>query len=160
MSDNDIKNTKKEAFKAIVKKKVTEKAFKHLMNIKEGHSKMQHIIYSKLELQKYLKSQIFDNQSSALLLALRTQTVRGIKTDFKGMFADTECPLGCGNIDTLLNILTCPVLKNQMSSDNIATKKVEYSGIFSDDIVKQKQITHMYTQLLGKRGKIITNPAV
>ena len=121
---------------------------------------MQHIIYSKLELQKYLKNPIFENQSSSLLLTLRTQTVRGIKTDFKGMFADTECPLGCGNIDTLLNILTCPVLKNQMSSDNIATKKVEYSGIFSDDIVKQKQITHMYTQLLGIREEIITNPAV
>ena len=50
------------------------------------------------------------------------------------MFADTEFPLGCGNIDTLQNVLTCPVLNNQMSSDNIATKKVEYSNIFSDNI--------------------------
>ena len=59
---------------------------------------MQHIIYNDLEKQKYLKPPLFDSDSSALLLALRTKTVRCIKSDSKSMFADTECPLGCGNI--------------------------------------------------------------
>ena len=73
---------------------------------------MDNLMYSKLELQPYLHSSLFGTEDMQMLLALRTRTVRGIKSDFRGMYQDEQCPLGCGNKDTLPNMMSCSVLKN------------------------------------------------
>ena len=70
---------------------------------------------------------------------------------------DTLCPLGCGEIDTLENILTCTAVKLQHTSDNIATSDIKYLDIFSSDVVKQRQVTELYSQLLEIRTNIINN---
>ena len=93
---------------------------------------MQKLTYKSLELQTYLKSPIFDHESATMLFALRTRTVRGIRNYFRGMFNNVDCPLGCGNIDTIQNVLTCPVLINNMSCNSITESKVKYKDIFSE----------------------------
>ena len=35
-----------------------------------------------------------------------------------------------------------------MINNSITTSKVEYDDIFSDDVIKQKQITHLYVNLM------------
>ena len=138
MTENEITNTSKAAFKTTVKNKVKSATFKSLIEAKNSHSKMQKLTYKSLELQTYLKSPIFDCESATMLFALRTQTLRGIRNEFRGMFNDVNCPLGCGNIDTIQNVLTCPVLNNNMSCNSIAESKMQYEDIFSENIVKQK----------------------
>ena len=96
--DNQIFLHTKQKFKAIVKNKIRDAAFKYLKNIQINHSKMQSIDYRTFKLQDYLSSPLFSNESRNLLFRLRTRTVNGIKSDFKGIYTDTTCPLGCGQI--------------------------------------------------------------
>ena len=154
--DDQISSMKAETFKDTVKTKAKEAALAELIQIKSKHSKMEGILYNQLQLQEYLKHPLFDTESATMLLAL-SRTVRGIKNDFRGTHSDTDCPLGCGSIDTLQNILTCPVLQNYFTSQNITQNKVQYNDIFSNNIVKQKQVTHMFIQLMGIREKLVMN---
>ena len=79
---------KKQKYKDAIKSKVKETAFHYLLAIKNSHSKMKNVKYRNLELQNYLKSPLFDRKQAQMLLSLRTRTVRGIKTDFKGIYQD------------------------------------------------------------------------
>ena len=157
ISENDICNTNKEALKKTVKIKVRKAAFEELIKAKNNHSKMSGTTYKSLELQNYMKSPLFDNESVTMLFALKTRTVRGIKNDFRGMFNDNQCPLGCGKYDTLQNVLVCPVLNSHMKSNNIARTKAKYEDIFSEDILKQKEITPLYNQLMYIREELMKN---
>ena len=152
--ENRIISMKDDKYKSEVKVKVRQAAFENLKQVKSGHSKMDNVEYDKLELAKYLHSPLFDRQSVEMLLALRTRTVRTIKNDFRGMFFNVDCPLGCDHKDTLPNILTCPVLQSHIQSNDVANNKVKYEDIFSPDIVKQKQVTQLYTQLLEIRENL------
>ena len=68
------------------------------------------------------------------------------------MFSDNDCPLRCGGVDTIENILTCPVLQNNLHSEELA------NNIYSSDIHAQKQVTELYTKLMSIRENIINNP--
>ena len=155
LTDNEITAMKPETFKTIVKQKVRASAFLYLKEIQKKHSKVKTIKYERLNLANYLQSPLFDSESAQTLLALRTRTVKGIRHDFSGMYSDLTCPLGCGDEDTLPNVLTCNVIKDKHETDSVATSFVEYSDIYSSDIVKQKQVTEMYTQLLQIREDIL-----
>ena len=155
ITDSEISNMKVEQYKNKVKSKVRNAAFSDLLIKKVSHSKMDDVSYDKLELQEYMRSPLFDKESVAMLLALRTRTVRGIKNDFRGMFPDVLCPLGCGETDTLKNVLSCSVLRNNCES--VTMHEVKFDDIFSPDITKQKQITQLYIQLMDIREKIINN---
>ena len=70
MSDDEIRRMKEEKYKEKVKSKVKTAAFYHLLQLKNSHSKMDNVTYDKLEIQEYLKSQIFNDESARVLLAL------------------------------------------------------------------------------------------
>ena len=152
--ENEIKAMKMDNYKTKVKGKIREAALKYLNNLKSKHTKMQNLKYDKLELAKYMVSPLFDHEDVKLLLALRTRTVRGIKTDFRGMFVDADCPLGCAHQDTIPNILTCPVIIAHRKSNNAALGSIQYEDIFSSDIVKQKQVTALYREHLDIRETV------
>ena len=57
----------------------------------------------------------------------KPRTVKGTRNHFRGMFDNVDCPLGCGNIDTIQN-----VLNNNMSCNSITESKVKYKDIFSE----------------------------
>ena len=84
-------------------------------------------------------------------------TVRGIRSDFPGMYKDMMCPLGCGEKDTIQNVLTCRVLKQNYRSNEISICEVEFKDIFSQDINKQKQVTEIYEKLLEIRNSLISS---
>ena len=149
--ENVIKSMNMEQFKATVKRKVREAAFRYLNELNANHSKMKNLEYKKLELSKYLNSPLFDHQSAKLLLALRTRTVNGIKADFKSMYADVNCPFGCNHTDTIPNILTCPAIQTQVQTSDMALGGVNYEDIFSNDTVIQKQVTELYRKYLEIR---------
>ena len=69
---------------------------------------MDGISYRKFEKASYLDSPIFNIESSQLLLARRSRTVRGIKNDLRAMFAFIKRPIKCGENDIVKHILECP----------------------------------------------------
>ena len=107
---------------------------------------------------KYMNSPIFDRRSVQMLFALRTRTVRNIKTDFRGMFPDVNCPLGCAYIDSLPKIRICPVLQANMKTNNITIEAVKYEDVYSHDVVKQRQVTELFTQCLELRDNLLKSP--
>ena len=111
MSDLEIASMNKQQFKKIVKVKTREAAFLYLKSLKQGLSKMDGIIYEKFEKASYMNSPLFNGENVALLLALRTRTVRGIKNDFRGMYPDIKCPLLCGEDDTTYTRMFCDKVK-------------------------------------------------
>ena len=157
ITEEEIRNLSKQNFKKIVKSKISNAAFIYLKDMKKTHSKMNNVHYDKFEISKYLNSPLFSRNDRFLLLALRTRTLRGIRSDFPGLYKDRMCPLGCGDLDTIPNILTCSILKNLHKSDGVAIGKLQYEDIFSNDIQKQKQVTDLCDKLLETRNRIISD---
>ena len=70
------------------------------------------------------------------------------------------CPLGCGALDTLQNILSCNVIKQHHTSHDITDSDIKYEDVFSPDIRKQKQAAELYRELLEIRNNILNSPPV
>ena len=155
LSETEISKIPKGQFKKIVKTKINSATFKYLKAIQQNHSKMRNIKYEKFEMIKYLNSPLFNDKNRTLLLALRTRTVRGIRSDFGGLYQDKMCPLGCGEFDNLENLLTCSVLREQHISKEITHTDIKFEDIFSSDISKQQKVTELFYQLLETRNKML-----
>ena len=155
LSEKEIYQISKQKFRIIVKSKILNAAFSFLKNLQEKHSKMKNIEYERFDIVPYLKSPLFNDEKRSLLLALRTRTVRGIRNDFRGLYKSNTCPLECGEIDTIENILTCSVLRNYHRSNEVTTEVIKYEDIFSQDISRQQKVTELYYQLINTRNKII-----
>ena len=160
ISDAEIKTMSKAKFKKIVKAKIRQSAFLYLESLKQQHSKMDGISYTKFERAEYLTSPLLNSESRKLLLALRTRTVNGIKNDFRGMYPDVTCPLQCGEDDTLQHILECVILKSHHTNNMLSYGDMKYQDVFSADVVKQKQATALYRQLLDVRANLLDSSPV
>ena len=128
------------------------------MLIKETKSKMDNIMYmSTFKPQPYILSQT--REQSSLLLALRTRSVRGIRTDFGDMYLDKTCPLpGCQDTDSLSHVLTCRVLQAAVRTVEPAVP-VQYGDMFSDCQETQAAATAWFSQLLEARREL-TDPII
>ena len=158
LSDEDISKHKKKEFQKLVKKKVREAAFSHLIMRKNNHSKMKGLNYKTLKLQEYMSSPIFNSESRNLLFRLRTRTVSGVKSDFKGVYTDTACPMKCGLNDTLPHILGCTELRRHHKSTDVSISDCQYEDVFSENIGRQKSTTEIYRQLLEIRNEKLSQP--
>ena len=160
MSDLEIRSMSKLKFKKIIKNKTKEAAFRYLLSLKEGHSKLDGLEYSNFERASYSNSPLFSSEDVRLLLGLRTRTVNGIRNDFRGMYPDNKCPLKCGEVDTLQHILECSVLKLHHTNSMLSHGDITYQDIFSSNIVRQKQVTEIYRQLLDVRMNLLDSQPV
>ena len=117
---------------------------------------MDNIMYlNSFKPQPYIVSQF--REQSSLLLALRTRTVRGIRTDFGDMFVDKTCPLpGCQETDSLPHVLACRVL--QAAGSSVETgRPVQYGDVFSPCQETQAAAGERFRELLNIRN-IKINP--
>ena len=160
MNELEIKQISKQKFKKMIKSKVRDAAFSYLKSLQMSHSKMKDIQYEKFEMSNYLSSPMFSKNERCLLLALRTRTVRGVRSDFPGLYRDKMCPLGCGEQDNIPNILLCRVLNQYQKSESVTDGKINYNDIFSNNIEKQKQVTELYKDLLEIRNRLINSQPV
>jgi hypothetical protein len=159
-NDDEIKYMSKQAIKELVKAKVANSALKYLLSIKS--EKMKNLKYVKLQTQSYMSSPMFSQKQASLLMAIRTRTVRGIRSDFGGMFPSKKCPLqDCSDEDTLPNILKCRVLKAKCDIKMLESlDRVKYIDVFSDCIDKQKEAITTYGQMLETRQRLLeSSPA-
>ena len=146
-------------YKKHIKEKVRAKAFRYLQSIQESHSKIRNIKYSKLEIQPYLCSALFNKENIGMLFSLRSRSVRSIRNDFQEQYKpNLSCPLCSKHIDSLPEILNCVKLKYEVQSLPEQTQhsinQTKYEDIFLD-VCKQKQATDTYTTLLKLREKLL-----
>ena len=98
---------------------------------------------------------MFTEAESSLLLALRTRTVRGIRTDFPGMYTSRECPMvGCGEEDTLPHLLTCTVLREHSEEERSRVCRVEVEHLYTWTLEQQLEATKVFGLLLTTRAKL------
>ena len=91
---DDIKLMSKDAFKSLVKNKSKVSALKYLNKLKSGHSKMENLMYDKIEIQTYLTSSNIHTNLAKQLFRWRTR-MTNFKCNFKNGNLDLSCELGC-----------------------------------------------------------------
>ena len=147
------------SYRKYIKEKVYKSAFNHLISVQKSHSKIRNITYSKLDMQPYMKSDLFSKDSMSLLFSLRSRSVRGIRNDFSEYFKPhLSCPLCLNHLDSLPEVLNCTKLKSQVQSlpeqIQYSITHTKYEDIFSD-VFKQAQATNTYTILLKLREQLL-----
>ena len=163
LTNTEIENLSKNKFKKIVKSKTKEAALKYIIQLKgtKDTGKMSLIKYNHLNTMKYFSSPMFNQDESSLLMRLRTRCVNGIRNDFGGMFPEKECPVSaeCKTVDNLQHLLECPALQDGLDTHIVASHKVTFEDIYSDHILKQKEVTTLFQLLLETRERILSTPA-
>ena len=76
----------KSDFEILVKRAVRKAAFEHLSQIQQGHSKYKAVRHNDLRMQPYMIDQTMNPDDISLLFALRTKTVRNIRSVFGNMY--------------------------------------------------------------------------
>ena len=85
-------------------------------------------------------------EQSSLMLALRTRTLRGIRTDFGDMFLDKDCPLpGCLAIDSIPHLLVCPALLAAVPAEDTP---VQYGDVFASCLDTQTIAISRFSELV------------
>ena len=105
----------KHQLKVMLRTKAKELAFSELSALIKKSTKAKDVKYNELKMQDYLMVDNINKHEVAMLFALRTKSVRGIKTNFKNMFNMCQhCPLNWSDktpaSDTQEHILQCSAL--------------------------------------------------
>ena len=155
-NEEQIMSSSQEQYKKIIKTNLEKAAFSCMIEKQQGHSKVRDIKYDILKMQPYLKSNKFSNEDVSTLVALRTHTVRGIRSNFKKMYNNnTLCPLLCSpsslQQDTQEHLLVCSKLTNR---NEVATNVISHDDIYGD-VQKQKGAADIFKQLIRKRNKLL-----
>ena len=99
---------------------------------------------------EYMQS--FSREQSSLLLAMRTRTVRGIRSDFGDMYASYQCQLCVKrpHKDTIEALTKCPSLSHTK------TNGTEFADMFSTSVTQQSRVTQQFKIILNKREAQLT----
>ena len=116
------------SFKKLVKVKAFEYEFSRLMKAKNGHSKMDNLSYSKLEMQKYLRLENLYASGARTLFRYRTR-MANFGENFREGSAAVNCPL-CGlHLDNQeMAFYNCPVIKANVKI------RGQYEDIFKKNV--------------------------
>jgi hypothetical protein len=164
LDDDLIEKMDINVYKKHIKSKIRESAFKYLCYEKTKHKKVSNIIYDKFTAQDYIKSTKFTNAEVELLIAFRSNMVRGMKKCFPSMYGgkNLDCPLMCLVPDTPEHLLECSVIILQLSTaEKEELKSVQYNFIFGT-VHQQKQVVKVLTGLMDRRTSLLNvdiNPA-
>jgi hypothetical protein len=119
-----IQAKSKLTFKNLVKKRAKEVAFEWLITKKKGHSKMNNLSYSTLEMQDYLKNKEISTAQAKILFRVRTRMEK-FGENFK------PCPVCKESMDTQSHSFQCKVI-----SRNILVNG-QYEDMFTSKVNKK-----------------------
>ena len=126
----------------------------YLIHEKEKQSKIENIIYTKLEPQKYLHSSIFSNREIEMLIKLRSRMVE-VKCNFKTKYSNNlVCQIdGCYFEENQEHLLSsCKTIITKLKHKGPAST---HEDIFSRNLEKQKNVAKIYIKLLKIRTEIL-----
>ena len=99
---------------------------------------------------------MFTNREVNLLHALRSRSVN-VKCNFSFKYKeDLSCPFGCVASDSQSHILDCTFINKHFKTREAANSKVRYEDLF-DEILKQKEATNVYMELMKIRESFLDN---
>ena len=92
-------------------------------------------------------------EQASLMLALRTRTLRGIRSDFGNMYVDKDCPLpGCQEPDSIPHLLTCQALQVAVPAGETV---VQYGDVFATCLATQTRATSRFSELVKARTSLL-----
>ena len=140
ITDEELKTISKVNFKKIIKKAAIKRTITYLNNLKKKHSKMDDIIYERLEQQGYLNDERINTSQVKLLFKLRTRMFE-CKQNFKNKHKKENlfCNLCKISIDSQSHLMDCFVLRN-CNKELKNNKKVKYEHIFDSTELQIKAI--------------------
>ena len=142
-----LKKQSKNSFKRIIKIKMKDFALNYLLQLKSSHSKMDNIIYTNLELQKYLRTENIPVNEAKNVFRYRVR-VANFKENYKGKYQNTGCPFCFVHLDTQAHAFQCSKMKDELQINN-----VEYREIFSDKL--SRNLSKILTEISKLRENLI-----
>ena len=110
-----------------MKVKAEEFALYELNLMKAKHTKLDNIIYSKLEIQKYLQCKNITPDDARMVFSFRTR-MAGFGENFRDSSGHKQCPLCHSHLDNQQMAFKCP------ETVNMTSKKGKYGYIFQTEI--------------------------
>ena len=151
MTLEDIKMLSKTGWKDLVSKKVQNRAFKYLTDLKTTHSKARNIQYQNLQLQSYLGSS--ENnltiQEKQFIFAARTRML-DVKANFKSSESDLSCRKCRNGTESQEHLISCEAL----SDGNLVINSSHYEDILGSD--KEKII--ILGRILKEKYNLLKTP--
>ena len=130
MTLEDIKMLSKTGWKELVSRKVQNRAFNYLTDLKATHSKARNIQYQKLKLQSYLGSSVnnLTIQQKQFIFAARTRML-DVKVNFKTSEFDLSCRKCRNATESQEHLLSCEALLD----GNLVLNSPHYEDILGVD---------------------------
>ena len=155
LNDKETSFFSKWKYKKMIKQALNKAVFKHLLQLKEGHSKMNELNYSCFAKQDYLKSNnglSYDEKCTLFKFRVREIDVR---TNYRNKYNNiTKCQL-CESEEeeTQIHLFNCKKLQDNCEAlaNNI---NIEYEDIFND-ILKQVAAAKLLFKIMETRTKLI-----
>ena len=91
----EVTELSKTQLKATLNENAKSAAFEQLKTTLLTHTKVKHTKYHHLEMQMYLKIDELSCEEIKTLTSFRSNCTRNIRSNFKKMFTNLECPLQC-----------------------------------------------------------------
>ena len=146
----NIQHMKKEQFKALVKMKCKQIAFKALLAEKESKSKLTSIQYSVLKIQDYLLSSQMNLRRKKLVFKIRTRMVA--TSDNYGQ--KVSCKLCHLEGDTISHILNCILLKVKVP-EILTHRDISISDAYKDDMTRLSMLASVFEKAWRTREDIL-----
>ena len=148
-----IKNSSREQFKNLVDESIHEAAFKYLIEQQKKSSKVLHINYKDLKMQKYLKSKEVNKYFAKFIFGLRSRML-DVVANYPNKSKPNLCTLckDSNSEDSQQHILKCPKLSENEVVDNNCPS---YQDLFDEDVSKQLTISRIIETKYRRRKKLI-----
>ena len=136
-----IRSLSGHSFKALVKKKAKQVAFRNFMLKKVSLSKLDNLVYTELSIQSYLKSEQFSVAEARMIYSFRTR-MAPFRSNFKNL-KETMCPLCATHLDDQNSLFQCPTIAKKFKQFNL-------SDIFRENI--PTDLVNTLTQIIKLRN--------
>ena len=129
---DEIQEQSKFSFSNLVKKQTIKAAFNYLIQLKNEHSKLANLNYTKLQMQSYLKFKSINKSNSTHIFKFRTRMAQ-VKNNFPSQFTNKlECP-ECKENATLNSIDIADDTQEHLIYHSATYKKSEFRELSEQD---------------------------
>ena len=110
---------------------------------------MDGLSYDKLEMKPYLKSQKLFVKEATNIFKFRTR-MSDVKMNFSSQYVNLNCSLGCDEFESQEHLINCDKIESNLDNND-----VDYEDLFSNNILKLKNIAKKLSSALEAKNKII-----
>ena len=131
-------------------------AFNYLLKLKSKQSKGKEIIYSKLNIQNYLRpgnGLMVDDMRKIFLI--RSQNLQ-VKCNFSKQFSNKKCELvQCNGEDSQIHLFNCEFIEDN-SIASIASSQLKYEDIFTQNVTNQNSVMRILMYRYERRLQLLS----